>query len=123
MRVIVPGQNDVRVVQWATRHVYEFLLKRGFRIYERRDRMLHSKVMTIDGRSSVVGSCNLDARSMLLNLEFFAVIHSPAVAQALETICRHEVQASVRVTPASCRRRTWWQRLVNRTAWSMRRWL
>ena len=123
VRVIVPGQSDVRVVQWATRHVYEYLLKRGFRIFERRDQMLHSKVMTIDGRSSIVGSCNLDARSMRLNLEFFAVIHSPAVALALAEICRREVRASVRVTPASCRRRSWWQRLLNRTAWSMRRWL
>ncbi len=81
VRVIVPGQSDVKVVQWATRHFYEYLLKRGVRIYERTDRMLHSKVMVVDGRWSVIGSCNFDARSLRLNLEFFAAIHSLRLAQ------------------------------------------
>jgi phosphoribosylanthranilate isomerase len=80
VRVIVPEQSDVKLVQWATRHFYEYLLKRGIRIYERQDRMLHSKAMVIDGQWSVIGSCNLDPRSLRLNLEFFAVIHAPQVA-------------------------------------------
>jgi cardiolipin synthase len=123
VRVIVPGRSDVRVVQWATRHAYEYLLKRGIRIYERRDRMLHSKAMVIDGRWSVIGSCNLDARSLRLNLEFFAVADSPALAQAVERICADEIRASVRITFASCRRRPWWQRWGQRAAWGLRRWL
>ena len=123
VNVIVPGHSDVKVVQWALRHAYEFLLKRGIRIYERRDRMLHSKIMTVDGRWSVIGSCNWDARSLRLNLEFFAVIRSEAMAAALDHTCREEIRASVRVTPAYCRRRYWWQRMLHRTAWSMRNWL
>ena len=101
VRVIVPGQSDVKLVQWACRHFYEYLLKRGIRIYERKDRMLHSKVMVIDGQWSVIGSCNLDARSLRLNLEFFAVIHSPQLAQALDEICQEDMRDSVRVTAAS----------------------
>jgi cardiolipin synthase len=123
VRIIVPGHSDIRVVQWATRHVYEFLLKRGIRIYERRDCMLHSKVMTIDGRWSVIGSCNLDARSLRLNLEFFSVIHAPQLAAALDQICLAEIRSSHRIIPAHCRRRPWWQRLLHRTAWAMRKWL
>ena len=118
VNVIVPGHSDVKVVQWVLRHAYEFLLKRGIRIYERRDRMLHSKIMTVDGRWSVIGSCNWDARSLRLNLEFFAVIRSEAMAAALDHTCREEIRASVRVTPAYCRRRYWWQRMLHRTAWS-----
>jgi cardiolipin synthase len=123
VRVIVPGQSDVKVVQWATRHVYEFLLKRGVRIYERKDRMLHSKVMVMDGKWSVLGSCNFDARSLHLNHEFFAVVRSQQMAQALESICREEIRASVRVTAAFCRRRSYWQRFLDRAAWTARRWL
>ena len=123
VRAIVPGQSDVKIVQWATRHFYEYLLKRGIRIYERSDRMLHSKAMVIDGRWSVIGSCNLDARSLRSNLEFFAAIHSPQIALALNRICLEEMRASVRVTAAYCRRRTWWQRLLDRAAWALRKWL
>lgn len=123
VRVIVPGHSDVKIVQWATRHFYEYLLKRGIRIYERQDRMLHSKAMVIDGRWSVIGSCNLDARSLRLNLEFFAVIRSASVAQALERICLEEMRASVRVTAEYCRGRSSWQRWIDRTAWALRKWL
>jgi cardiolipin synthase len=123
VRVIVPGQSDVAIVQWACRHFYEYLLKRGIRIYERKDRMLHSKVMVIDGQWSVIGSCNLDARSMRLNLEFFAAIHAPCLALALDAICQEDLRGSVRVTAAYCRRRSRWQRLLDRTAWTLRKWL
>jgi cardiolipin synthase len=123
VQIIVPGQSDVKVVQWATRHVYEFLLKRGIQIYERNDRMLHSKVLVVDGRWSVIGSCNLDARSLRHNLEFFAVVRCDALAAALLKICRREIEASVRVTAASLRHRSWWQRTVDRAAWALRRWL
>ena len=123
VRVIVPGRSDVTPVQWATRHFYEFLLKRDIEVYERKDRMLHSKAMVIDGRWSVIGSCNLDARSLRLNLEFFAVLHSPAMAEAVLGICQREIDASARVTPAFLRHRAWWQRTLDRTAWALRRWL
>ena len=123
VQIIVPGKSDVKLVQWATRHVYEFLLKRGIRIYERKDRMLHSKVLVVDGCWSVIGSCNLDARSLRLNLECFALVHATPLAAALSQICQQEMRDSVRVSAAHCRRRPWWQRLLNRTAWAMRKWL
>jgi cardiolipin synthase len=123
VRVIVPGQSDVKAVQWAARHFYEYLLKRGIRIYERKDRMLHGKAMVIDGRWSMVGSCNIDARSLRLNLEFFALVHSEAFAQALLGICEDEMRQSVRVTAAYCRKRSRWQRWLDRAAWTLRKWL
>ncbi len=123
VQIIVPGRSDVRAVQWATRHVYEFLIKRGIRIYERKDRMLHSKVLVVDGQWSVIGSCNLDARSLRWNLECFALVRSSHLARTLASICQQEIRDSRRISAAQCRRRSWWQRLLNRTAWSMRNWL
>jgi cardiolipin synthase len=123
VRVIVPGQSDVRIVQWAARHFYEYLLKRGIRIYERSDRMLHSKAMVIDGRWSVIGSCNLDPRSLRVNLEFFAVFRSDEVAAALDRIFKEEIRASVRVTADAIRSRKCSQRQLHRAAWALRKWL
>jgi len=121
--VIVPGESDVKIVQWAARHCYEFLLKRGFRIYERSDRMLHSKAMVIDGRWSMIGSLNLDARSLRLNLEFFAIAHSRPLAEALLVICREEIAASRRIDAEYVRARSRWQRWLDRAAWNLRKWL
>lgn len=121
--VIVPERSDVPLVQWASRHVYEKLLRNGIRIYERETRMLHSKVMIIDGLWSVVGSCNLDPRSLLLNLEFFAIVRSPTLASALAGICRYERRRSVPIRLGHVRRRTWWARFLQRFAWAFKRWL
>jgi cardiolipin synthase len=82
--------------------------------------MLHSKTMVVDGRWTVIGSCNLDPRSLQLNLEFLGLIQSPALAAAALKICKFEMSQSVRVTKAMVRERAWYQRLVDRLAWSFR---
>jgi cardiolipin synthase len=123
VRVILPGDSDVKSVQWASRYFYDKLLRRGIRIYERKAQMLHSKVMVIDDEWSLIGSCNLDPRSLWINLEFFAVFRSRAMAGAVRRICRFEMRNSRRVTLDDCLGRPWWQRLLDRLAWSMRRWL
>lgn len=121
VRVIIPGESDVKVVQWATRHLYDKLLRRGIRIFERKDQMLHSKVMVIDDQWSMVGSCNLDPRSLWYNLEFFAVFRSRKMAATVRRICAFEMRNSRRITLADCLGRRWWQRWRDRLAWSLRR--
>jgi cardiolipin synthase len=123
VRIIVPAQNDVRLVQWATRHIYGSLLRHGIEVFERREQMLHSKVMVIDGRWTVVGSCNLDSRSLRWNLEFFSVIRSRAMATAIERICAFEIANSRQVRPNDHAQRGWWRRLLHRAAYTLRMWL
>ena len=91
VRIVVPGKSDVPVVQRATAYLYGKLLRRGFRVYERRDRMLHAKVMVVDGEYTVVGSCNLDPRSLYTNLEFLGVVRSARFAEVVTEICRYEM--------------------------------
>jgi cardiolipin synthase len=121
VRVIVPQESDVRLVRWAARHIYGKLLKRGIEIHERQEQMLHSKVMVVDRRWSVVGSCNFDPRSLWLNLEFLGIFHSTAVAETLEEICTFEMSKSRAVTLADVARRRWWTRLLDRGAYALRR--
>lgn len=120
VRLIVPGLNDVRLVRQALRYLYGRLLRVGIGIYERQDRMLHSKVMVVDDLWSVVGSCNLDPRSLEYNLEFLAVIRSRALAAALVAICREEKRHSRRITKKNHLRRSWGVRLQDRLAYALR---
>jgi len=120
VQVIVPGVSDVPMVQWASRYLYDKLLKRGFEIYEREDRMLHSKAMVVDNCFSVIGSCNLDPRSLRINLEFLAVIRSGKLAAELEKICRYEREHSRKIELDAHRKSSWWQRLLHRFAWYFR---
>ncbi|MCI0640085.1 MAG: phospholipase D-like domain-containing protein [Gemmataceae bacterium] len=123
VQAIVPGQSDVNLVQRACRHCYARLLRHGIQIYERQDKMLHGKVMIVDKQWTLVGSCNLDPRSLWINREFFAVIRSKAMAAVIGQVCAYEKRLSRRVTLADCRRQPWWQRLLDWAAWSFRWWL
>ena len=123
IRIIVPGKSDVRIVQRATSSLYDKLIRRGFRIYERRQQMLHSKTMIIDDLYTIVGSCNLDPRSLYINLEFLAVIRSRKLAAIMRDICKFEMQNSERITLARCQQVPRFQRLLNSLAWSLRWWL
>jgi cardiolipin synthase len=123
IRVVVPGQSDVPVVERATRHLYTKLLRRRFHIYERQNSMLHSKVLIVDDQWTAVGSANLDARSLWLHLEFLAVIHSRNLARAMNDIVKHEIAHSQRITLRAYLQRGRWQRLLDRLAWSLRWWL
>jgi cardiolipin synthase len=123
VQVVLPGESDVRLVQRATRFLYRSLLRRRFHIYERQLHMLHSKVMIVDDEWTVLGSCNLDPRSLYINWEFLAVIHSRKLAKALGEVVQGEIAGSQRVTLRSCAKQGCWQRLLDRLAWSLRWWL
>ncbi len=123
VRVVVPGESDVPLVQHASHYLYTRLLRRRIRVYERQANMLHSKVMIVDNAWVVVGSCNLDARSLWINYEFLAVIRSENLARILTRIVGAEIANSKRITLEEFRERSWWRRLVNRLAWSLRWWL
>lgn len=119
--VIVPATSDVRSVRWASRHLYEKLLRRGIEIHERQDQMLHSKVLVVDQQWSVVGSCNLDPRSLRVNLEYLGVMHSTKFSTVVREVCEYEMQHSQPVTLEQCQARRWWERWRDWLAWSMRR--
>ncbi len=123
VELILPGVSDVPAVQWAARHLYRSLLKRGIRIYEREDQMLHSKAMVVDGRTSVVGSCNFDPRSLRINLEFFGVVRSEAFAAALEQVCVYEKAHSLPIDMHQHDKTPWYQRWLQQLAWWCRHWL
>jgi cardiolipin synthase len=123
VRVIIPGASDVKLAHWASRHFHDKLLRRGIHIFERKDQMLHGKTLVIDDEWAVIGSCNIDHRSLWLNLEFVAVIRSRAMAAAIKRISAYEMRRSRRVGLADCTGRSWWQRWLDRFAWSLRKWL
>jgi cardiolipin synthase A/B len=121
--VVVPALSDVHVVQYAMWHLYNKLLRRGVRIYERKNRMLHSKVMVVDRQWTVVGSANMDPRSLRINLEFLAVIRSHRFADALRRICRYEIRRSRRVRLKEAVHRSVKQKILSRISYSLRWWL
>ncbi len=83
VKLILQGNPDKPVVQWATTTFYDYLMRAGVEIHEYSKRPLHGKVAVIDGQWSTVGSFNLDALSMFLNLEANLIMTDRAFAALL----------------------------------------
>ena len=67
--LVVPAHNDSALVAAACRSAYPDLLRSGVRLFEYPLGLLHTKTLTIDGRITLVGSANMDRRSLELNFE------------------------------------------------------
>lgn len=68
-RVILPGINNLAYMSWATERILPDLLKAGVRVWHQAPPFAHTKLLAIDGFYSLVGSANLDSRSLKLNFE------------------------------------------------------
>ena len=69
VRIVTPGVPDKWYVHAVTRANYEALTEAGVKIYEYTPGFIHSKVCLADGRYALVGTVNLDFRSLYLHFE------------------------------------------------------
>lgn len=69
VRIITPHKPDKWYVHLITRSYYEVLLEAGVKVYEYLPGFLHAKTVLSDDETAIVGSINLDYRSLNLNYE------------------------------------------------------
>ncbi len=69
VRLVVPGIPDHKFVHELTQSHYPELIENGVKIYEFTPGYMHAKVFLTDDRLSVVGTINLDYRSLTLHFE------------------------------------------------------
>ena len=69
VRLMTPGIPDKKLVFLLTQSYYEQLLEAGVKIYEYQPGFLHAKSFVCDDEIAVVGTINLDYRSLYLHFE------------------------------------------------------
>jgi len=113
VRIMVPGRPiDMPVVRMASRFHYGDLLQAGVKIYEYNRTMMHNKDAVIDGLFSLIGSINVDARSLRGNAEDSLAFYDRDFAARLEATFEEDQKSCREVTYASWKRRGVEQRLA-----------
>ena len=69
VRIMTPGTPDKKLVFLLTQSYYRQLLENGVKIYEYQPGFLHAKTFVCDDEIAVVGTINLDYRSLYLHFE------------------------------------------------------
>ena len=81
--LVLPARNDSPLVAAASRSAYPDLLSCGVRLFEYPLGLLHTKSITVDARIALVGSANMDRRSLELNFENNLLVLDPGVTATI----------------------------------------
>lgn len=69
VRIVTPGIPDKKMVYQATRSYYSLLVQNGVRVYEYKPGFCHAKQWLCDDETAIVGTINLDYRSLYHHFE------------------------------------------------------
>ena len=112
--IILPRKNDSLLVGWASRAFFSELLAAGVKIYQFEGGLLHTKSVLVDGELSLVGTVNLDMRSLWLNFEITLVIDDAGFGGDLAAVQDDYISRSRLLDARLWVKRPLWQRIAER---------
>ncbi len=95
VKIILPGIPDKKIPYALAKTHYRSLLRSGVQIYEYTPGFVHAKVFSVDGKEAVVGTINLDYRSLYHHFECAAYLR--------EVRCLPDIEKDFHKTLLKCR--------------------
>ncbi|MEW6983976.1 phosphatidylserine/phosphatidylglycerophosphate/cardiolipin synthase family protein [Colwelliaceae bacterium 6471] len=122
VRILLPGHSDVIFMPWLARIYYHALLRSGVKIYEYQPAILHAKTILFDN-IAIVGSSNLNHRSLLHDVELDIVCKQPESINLLEQKFLDDQSQSLAITLSDTHLNQWWKNMIARFLQMLRYWM
>jgi len=103
VRILTPGVPDKWYVHAVSRSYYEMLVEAGVKIYEYTPGFVHAKTFVVDDEYAVVGTINLDYRSLYLHFECAAWMYKASCVTDVRDDFLKTQQMSQEITLEECR--------------------
>ena len=117
VKIILPGIPDKKYAFALAKTHYKHLLEAGVKIYEYTPGFVHAKVFTSDDCKAVVGTINLDYRSLYHHYECAAYLYQTECIADIERDFEETLKKCVRVTKESVKK----ERLLTKlTGWVLK---
>jgi len=94
VKIVVPAQNDARLVALLAESHYKTLIDGGVKVYRYEPGFIHAKSFLSDDEVAVVGTVNMDFRSLYLHYECGVLFTSPGAIRALKDDCLRTLEKS-----------------------------
>lgn len=111
VRIITPFIPDKWYVHAVTRAYYNILMESGVKIYEYTPGFIHAKSFVVDDRYAVVGTINMDYRSLYLHFECAVWMYKCSCIKDIKEDFIRTMGASTAVSFDEIRKIKWWQKL------------
>ena len=115
--VLLPSRTYPPLVAWAARHAMDGLLARGVRLYEQPPPFDHTKLLLVDDYYLLMGSTNLDPRSLKLNFELCVEVYERSLNEKLRQVMDWRLARARRVELEALRERSLPVRLRDAASW------
>ena len=111
VRIITPHVADKWFVHAVTRAYYDVLVDAGVKIYEYTPGFIHAKTFAVDDEYGVVGTINLDYRSLYLHFECGAWLYQTKSILDVKEDYLKTLEKCQEITAEQCRSVPWFVRL------------
>jgi len=115
--ILLPGFNNNKAVHWASQNVLRQILEHDIDIRYQPAPFVHSKLLLVDNHYALVGSANMDPRSLRLNYELGVELFSEKVSQQLAKYFDDKAAVSTRVTRQQIQNRSLPAQLRDSIVW------
>ena len=99
VEIVIPGKSDQHVMDWAMRGQLRFFRHVKACFIATPPPFDHSKLCTVDGEWSLVGSSNWDTRSFRLNFEFDLEITDRELTGKLDALIDEKIARGKQISP------------------------
>jgi cardiolipin synthase len=89
INVVVSERSDVKILIYARRYLYNWMIRNGIGVYEYRPSNVHGKVIISDERWTSIGSYDLNNLSTYSNIELNVDIRDPLFSSQLSARINH----------------------------------
>jgi cardiolipin synthase len=121
VRILLPKQSDTQTVDMASRATFNRLLPAGVRIFQHHP-VVHTKALLVDYEFVSLGSYNIDHRSLVYNLELVVNALDRDYNAKVATMLEEDMATGKEIQWEKFKKRSFIVRLMERIAYSFRRW-
>jgi len=111
VRIVTPHIGNNWYVHSVTRSYYEALIKSGVKIYEYTPGFIHAKLFVADDKLSVIGTVNLDYRSLYMQLECGVWLYETDCIRHIYEDYMITLSKSQEITLSDCQMIPWQRKL------------
>ncbi|MCC4831753.1 cardiolipin synthase [Shewanella sp. 10N.7] len=112
VNIIIPRKNDSTMVKWASSSFFTELLAAGVTIHQFNGGLLHTKSVLIDEEHCLIGTVNMDMRSLWLNFELTLAVDDVKFAARLGQLVQAYMDDSDILTDEEWQQRPMYKRFI-----------
>lgn len=114
VKIIMPGIPDKKMIYYIGRTYYKALLEAGVGVYEYTPGFTHAKMFVSDDEKAIVGTINLDFRSLYLHFENAVYVYQNEEVAVMESDYQKTLAECRSVTLESLKKYPFWKTLIGK---------